>query len=178
MINITSTIILIITTILKWLVVPVIWLALIDAIYSRIAPIFCFKSHLLPSQLGSYTKKQNNLSDFKSCLKLPITLQENERQRVSCGKFCNFCFLTLTFSPQKMDMNLISDRLSTASIKHLNWPSPVFGRFQNGCNKVVIEPRVVQFWSEIILVISYRTRAERSFDFEIHSTQCNYHYES
>jgi len=27
-------------------------------------------------------------------------------------------------------------------------------RFQNGCNKVAIELRVVQFWSEIILVIS------------------------
>ena len=64
-------------------------------------------------------------------------------------------------------MNLISDRLSTASIKYFNWPSPVFGWFQNGCNKVVIEPRVVQFWSEIILVISNRTRAARSFDFEI-----------
>ena len=36
-------------------------------------------------------------------------------------------------------------------------------RFQNGCNKVVIELRVVQFWSEIILMISNRTRA----DFEI-----------
>ena len=33
-------------------------------------------------------------------------------------------------------------------------------RFQNGCNKVVIEFHVVQFWSEIILVISNRTRAE------------------
>ena len=40
-------------------------------------------------------------------------------------------------------------------------------RFQNGCNKVVIEVRVVQFWSEIILMISNRTRAARSFDFEI-----------
>ena len=50
-----------------------------------------------------------------------------------------FFFLTLTFAPQEMDMNLISDRLSTASIKYLNCPSPVFGRFQNGCNKVVIE---------------------------------------
>ena len=57
------------------------------------------------------------------------------------------------FFPPKMD-ELISDRLSTASIKYLNLPSTVFGRFQNGCNKVVIEPRVVQFWSEIILVIS------------------------
>ena len=31
-------------------------------------------------------------------------------------------------------------------------------RFQNGSNKVAIELRVVQFWSEIILVISNRTR--------------------
>ena len=40
-------------------------------------------------------------------------------------------------------------------------------RFENGSNKVVIELRVVQVWSEIILVISNRTRAARSFDFEI-----------
>ena len=32
-------------------------------------------------------------------------------------------------------------------------------RFQNGYNKVVIEIRVEKFWSEIILVISNRTRA-------------------
>ena len=31
-------------------------------------------------------------------------------------------------------------------------------RFQNGYNKAAIELRVVQFWSEIILVISNRTR--------------------
>ena len=76
--------------------------------------------------------------------------------------FQNYYF----FPPQKW-MNLISDWLSTASIKYLNWPSPVFGWFQNGCNKVVIEPRVVQFWSEIILVISNWTRTARSVDFEI-----------
>ena len=40
-------------------------------------------------------------------------------------------------------------------------------RFQNGCNKVVIELHVVQFLSEIILVISNRTRAAPSFDSEI-----------
>ena len=43
-------------------------------------------------------------------------------------------------------------------------------RFQNGCNKVVIELCVVQFWSEIICVISNRTRAARSFNFEIKHT--------
>ena len=40
-------------------------------------------------------------------------------------------------------------------------------RFQNGSNKVAIELCVVQFWSEIILVISNQTRAGRSFNFEI-----------
>ena len=40
--------------------------------------------------------------------------------------------------------------------------------FKNGrCNKVVIELRDVQFKSKIILEISNRTRAVRSFDFEI-----------
>ena len=42
-------------------------------------------------------------------------------------------------------------------------------RFQNGFNKVVIELRVVQFWSEIIRVISKSNE---------HSTQLNYHYKS
>ena len=40
-------------------------------------------------------------------------------------------------------------------------------QFQNGSNKVAIELRVLQFWSEIILVISNRTCAVRSFGFEI-----------
>ena len=40
-------------------------------------------------------------------------------------------------------------------------------RFQNGSNKVAIELWVVQFWSEIILVISNQTHTARSFDFEI-----------
>ena len=40
-------------------------------------------------------------------------------------------------------------------------------RFQNGSCKVAIELRVVQFWSEIILVISNRTCTPRSFNFEI-----------
>ena len=35
-------------------------------------------------------------------------------------------------------------------------------RFENGSNKVVIELRVVQFWSEIILVICNGNRAEWS----------------
>ena len=70
------------------------------------------------------------------------------------------------YPPQKW-MNLISNQLSTASIKYFNGLRPVFEQFQNGCYKVVIEPHVVQFWSEIILVVSNLTRAARSFHFEI-----------
>ena len=40
-------------------------------------------------------------------------------------------------------------------------------RFQNECNKVEIALRVVQFWSEINLVITNRTPALRSCDFVI-----------
>ena len=76
-------------------------------------------------------------------------------------------FQNYYFFPPKKWMNLISDRLSTASIKYLNWPSPVLGWFQNGYNEVVIEPRVMQFWSEIILVISNRTCTVRLFYLEI-----------
>ena len=76
-------------------------------------------------------------------------------------------FPKLLIFPPKKWINLISDPLSTSSIKCLTWARPVFGRFQNGCNRVVIEPRVVQLWSEIILVISNWTFAAHSFDFEI-----------
>ena len=89
--------------------------------------------------------------------------------------------------PKKKRMNLISTQFSTTSIKYFNWPNPVFGQFHNGCNKVEIEPCVVQFWSEIILVIWNGTRTVCSFDFEIthtyvlfqpklHFTQFSYHY--
>ena len=40
----------------------------------------------------------------------------------------------------------------------------IFIENENGRNKASIELRRVQFWSEIILVISNRTRAARSFD--------------
>jgi hypothetical protein len=40
-------------------------------------------------------------------------------------------------------------------------------RFQNEYNKVEIELRVVQFWTEIKLVITNRTPASRSCDFVI-----------
>ena len=56
--NLEATLLYIITPILKSLVVPVIWLALIGAIYSWITPFFCFKSHLFPSQWAGHTKNK------------------------------------------------------------------------------------------------------------------------
>ena len=39
------------------------------------------------------------------------------------------------------------------------WPSPFFRRFQNGCNKVVIEPRAVQFGLKSYVWFQNRTSA-------------------
>ena len=57
-----------ITPILKSLVVPVIWLVLIGAIYSRIAPFFALNRIIFPGNEEA-TLKKNNQSDFKACLK-------------------------------------------------------------------------------------------------------------
>ena len=72
------------------------------------------------------------------------------------ANFATFVSKTVLFPPpqkKKKWMNLISNQFSAASIKWMY--------------KVVIELRLVQFWSEIILMISNRTRAARSFNFEI-----------
>jgi len=116
-------------------------LALSGAIYSRIFAL----NRIFFSANKNGTVTQNNQSDSKVRLKYSIKFQENERQKVIVWrilqlllpKLCCYCF-----SPKKV-------------------------RFQNGSNKVAIELRVVQFWSETILVISNRTRATRLFDFEI-----------
>ena len=83
--------------------------------------------------------------------------------------FATFVSKTLIFSSQNMDE--LNFKPAQYCI-NLNWPSPVFGWFQNGCNKVVIEPPVVQFKSEIILVITNQTCAACSFDFEITHMIC------
>ena len=146
-------------------------LALIDAIYSQIGPFFCFKSHPFSSQRGGYIKNKttNQISrlfesNHPNCRKM-------RDKEYHMANFATFAYKILTSPPPKKKkknwMNLISDPHSTASIKYLTWPSPVFGRFENGCNKVVIEPRVMQFWSEIVLVISNRTQAQIA----LHSVQ-------
>ena len=80
-------------------------------------------------------------------------MQENESQRKPlCGEFCNFV------------PNWIYKILLLTNIVYLS-DQIIIVWFLNGCNKVVIELRVVQFWSEMILVISNRARANHKYDF-------------
>ena len=153
-----------ITPILKSLVVPVIWLALIGVIYSWITPFFVLNHIFFPANEEATLKTKQPIR-FQGLLKITNQIagkrkmKDNEYHEAN---FATFVSKSLIFPPQKW-MNLISNQLSTA----LNWPSPVLWRFQNGCNKVVTEPCVGQFWSEIILMVSNRTHATPSFDFEI-----------
>ena len=80
-----------------------------------------------------FPANEEALQRLIACLKKPIKLQENEKQ-------------LLQFS---------TSQLTYGSTQHLyRLKNSCILRFQNGCNKVVIERRVVQFWSEMKLVIS------------------------
>ena len=119
-----------IKSILKSLVILAIWLVLGGAIYSRIAPFFA-PNRIFFSANENGTVKQNNQSDSKVGLKESIKFQENERQKVIVWRI----------------LQLLLPKLCYCF-------SPKIVRFQNGSNKVAIELRVVQFWSEIIRLIS------------------------
>ena len=135
-----------VTPILKSLVVPAIWLALFGAIYSRIAPFFALNRIFFPANEEATLKMKQPIR-YQGLFKVTNQTAGKWKTKSIIGKFCNLCFQNSYFPPppKKKWINLISNRLSTASIKYLNWPRPVFGRFQNECNKVIIESRVVQF---------------------------------
>ena len=83
------------------------------------------------------------------------------------ANFATFVSKTLVSFPQKMDeFNLKLAQYCINQIFELT-KSPVFGRFQNGCNEVAIELCAEQFWSEITLVITNQTCAVCSLNFEI-----------
>ena len=161
-------------------------MALIDAIYSQIAPFFPLNRIFFPANEQATLKTKQQIR-FEGLFKVTDQIAEKWKTKsIISGKFCNFCwqFANSYFFHPKNWMNLISEQFGTASIKYLNWPGPVFGRFQNGCGKVVIEPHVMQFWSEIILVIQIElVRHAHSilksciwFQLKLHSTKFNYHY--
>ena len=116
-----------ITPILKSLAVPVIWLALIDVSYSRIAPFFALNSIFFPGNEEATLKTKRPI---RSQGLFKVTDQIAEKWKTKSIKlFLQLLFPKLLLFPPKKWMNLISDLLSTASIKCLDWPSPVSGRF-------------------------------------------------
>ena len=89
-----------ITSMLKSLrVIPVIWLDLIGAINSQIAPFFfCSKSHIFPSHCGSFTEMQQPIAYSKK----PIKLQGNNNNK------------------RKKFLKLSKNQFTTESTKHLH----------------------------------------------------------
>ena len=129
-----------VTSCYKSLVILRIWLALCSAINSQITLFYALNHTFLPAN-EKRTLKPNNQSGFKACLKKQMKLKENERERkLLCGKFCFTFYFHFFFALKKKMMS-----------------------------QVVIELSRVQFWSEIILVISNRTHTVLSFTFEVSS---------
>ena len=125
------------TPILKSLVVPVIWLALIGAIYSWIAPFFVLnRIFFLANEKATLKTKQP--IRFQGLFKIINQVARKWKTKSIMWQIWWLLFPKLLIFPPKKWMNLILNWLSTPSIKYLNWPSPVFRQFQNGCNKVVI----------------------------------------
>ena len=81
----------------------------------------------------------------------------------------SYCLVSHDFMsrPFCSHVAMLQDRTSSGAyfVKKLTLHAAC--RFQNKCNKVEIALRVVQFWSEIKLVITNRTPASRSCDFVI-----------
>ena len=102
--------------------------------------IFCFKSHLFPSQWQGYTKNKttNQISRL-------VKSNQSNCRKMKDKEYCMENFAKWIDS--------ISNRLSTASIKYLNCPSAVFEWFQNGCNNHTCDLELnwrcalVQFWN-------------------------------
>ena len=146
--------------------------------------IFCFNCIFFPANKEATLKTKQPIR-LQGLFNVTNQIAGRWKTWRNMWQILQLLFPKLLFFPPKKWMNLISNQLSIVLIKYLNWPSPVFGWFQNGCNKVVIEPCVVQFWSEIILVISNRTRIAH-FDIEftcmilaqiaLHSV--HYHYKA
>ena len=159
----------IITPILKSLVVPVIWLVLIGAIYSRIAPFFALNCIFFPANEATLKRKQP--IRFQGLFKVTNQIAGKWKTKSIMWQILQLLFTKLLLPPPKKKkwMILITDQLSIALIKYLNWLSPVFGRFQNGCNKV-IKCHAILVWNH---TCDFKSRVW--FQPKLHSTQFNYH---
>ena len=107
--------------------------------------MFCSKLHLFPSQWGHLNK-------------MPQSIVWRNQSNCTKMKKKNWNFL---------QTSSLSDQQHICTDYKILYLSDWIVRFQNGCNKVVIELSVVQFWAKIILVFSNQISATHYFDFEI-----------
>ena len=114
-----------ITPILKSLVVPVIWLALIGAIYSRIPPFFALNHIFFPANEQATLKTKQPIR-FQGLFKVTNQIAGKWKTKSIMWQILQLLFPKLLLFPPKKWMNLISDQLSNASIKYFNLPRPVF----------------------------------------------------
>ena len=122
-----------ITPILKSLVVPVIWLAPIGAIYSRIAPFFALNRIFFPANEEAILKTKQPIR-FQGLFEVTNQIAVKCETKSIMWQILLLLFPKLFYFPppqKKKWMNLISNQFSTASIKHLNWSGPVIEQFQN-----------------------------------------------
>ena len=138
---------------MKSLVIPAIWLALSTVIYSRIT-LFFVLNHLC-------SKSRHSFSTCKlmSCL---------IKSHLFSLYIASFLFWVQKFWGVRAFLFLLwGEKASLFLLGQINIDTDWILWFQNGCNKVVFELCVVQFWSEIILVISNWT----SDQIALHSVQ-------
>jgi len=159
-----------IISILKSLVIPAIWLDLSSVIYSQFT-LFSPLNHIFYKWRHSCSKSHHFYSiSHHFCFK--------------CKMRCNSLFLI------NNDVKDVKSFFVSAFQQTGYLVNKILVMTEYGCNKVVIELRVMQFWSQIRRLISNRTRTTRSSEFEITrmisdqmhsidlSTQFNYHCRS
>ena len=89
-----------ITPILKSLVVPVIWLALIDAIYSQIAPFFALNRIFFPANEVATLKTQQPIR-FQGLFKVTRQIAGKWKTKSVMRQILQLLFQKLLFIPPK-----------------------------------------------------------------------------
>ena len=142
--------------------IPAIWLALSSVIYSWIKLFFslnhiCSKSDHSSSKSHHFCSKSHHF-----CF---------ENKKLVLTEFRYFKMVVM-----KWYLNLVSCNFH---LKSCFWFQLIFYKLasplpdqhnigtQNGSNKVVIEIHAAKFWSELILVISNRSRTARMYNFKV-----------
>ena len=134
----------------------------------------CFNKKIRKPLNVTLTFLTKDLIDFPQIL----VKKKKKRKKKNGLKNLYYIHFRITGSPSNLSgshwCDLFTNRTIFRSKSHLfssQWQSfnktqqPI--KFQNKCNKVVIKLRDVQLWSEIILVISNKIGAARSFNFQI-----------